>query len=140
MAQAERRLLAREARAAGCRQLARQLLQLLGLTAPGQRAFQLVGAVEVVLDDRLVAARHEHEVLDARRECLVHDVLDHGAVDDGEHFLRHGLGRRQETRTQSRDREYRLSDRFTLAGHSDLRSFWPAYRDQPARGMPWKRR
>ena len=57
MAEAERRLLAREARLAGARQVAHQLVQLLALAALGQRALQLELAVEVILDRRPCCGR-----------------------------------------------------------------------------------
>ena len=65
---------------------------------------------------RLVAAGHEDEVLDARRPRLIDDVLDHGAVDDGQHLLRHGLGGRQEAGAETGDGE----DGFADALHREI--------------------
>ena len=52
--------------------------------------------VEVVFDRLLAGAGDEEDVLDAGVRGLAHDVLDRGAVDDGEHFLGHGLRDGQE--------------------------------------------
>ena len=52
--------------------------------------------VEMVLDDRLVAAGDEDEMLDARLARLIDHVLDQRPIDDRQHLLRHGLGGRQE--------------------------------------------
>jgi len=64
MAQAERRLLAREARGAGRRQVLQQRFQLLRLAALRKRAFELRGVVEMLFDRRLVAPGYEHKMLD----------------------------------------------------------------------------
>jgi len=48
--------------------------------------------VEMVLDDRLVAAGDEDEMLDARLARLIDHVLDQPPIDDRQHLLRHGLG------------------------------------------------
>ncbi len=65
MAEAERLLLAGEAGAAGLRQVAVEAGQLGRLAALGQRLLELELAVEMVLDDALVAAGDEDEMLDA---------------------------------------------------------------------------
>jgi hypothetical protein len=70
----------------------------------------------MVLDHRLVPAGDEDEMLDAGLARFVHDVLDQRPVHHGEHFLRHGLGRRQEAGSQACDREYGFAD----AGHAGL--------------------
>ena len=74
--------------------------------------------VEVVFDDALVAAGDEDEMLDAGFTRLVHGVLDQRPVDDREHFLGHGFGCRQETRTESGNGEHGSSDAL---GQSELR-------------------
>ena len=66
------------------------------LAALGERALQLELAVEMVLDDALVAAGDEDEMLDAGGLGLVDHMLDHRAVDDGQHLLGHRLGGGQE--------------------------------------------
>ena len=75
VAEAERRLLAGEARLTGARELPRQLLQLLLLAALGKRGVELVGDVEMVLDHALVAPGDEDEVLDPGLARLVDDML-----------------------------------------------------------------
>jgi hypothetical protein len=55
-------------------------------------------------------------MLDAGLARFVHDVLDQRPVHHGEHFLRHGLGRRQEAGSQACDWEYGFAD----AGHARL--------------------
>ena len=121
MTKPQRRLLAREARLARVRQITQQQIELVLLAALFQRPLELELAVEVILDDSLVAAGHEDEVLDAGRARLVHDVLNHGAVDDGQHLLRHGLGGREETRAQPCNGEHGLADGFSGACHAHLR-------------------
>ncbi len=81
------------------------------LLALEQRHFELELAVEMVLDDALVAAGDEDEMLDAGLAGLVDDVLDERPVDDRQHFLRHGLGGGQKPRAEPGDRE----NRFTYA-------------------------
>ena len=43
---------------------------------------------------------------------LVDHVLDQRPVDHGQHFLRHGLGGRQEAGAEAGDREDGFADRF----------------------------
>ena len=75
-----------------------------------QRHFQLELAVEMIFDDALVAAGDEDEMLDAGLARLVDDVLDERPVDDRQHFLRHGLGRRQEPGAEAGDGEDGFAD------------------------------
>ena len=103
MAEAERQLLAGEAGGAGSRQVARQRLEIGMPLALGERMLELELAVEMVLDDALVAAGDEDEMLDAGLARLVDHVLDQRPVDHRQHLLRHGLGRRQEPGAQSGD-------------------------------------
>ena len=70
----------------------------------------------MILDHRLVAAGDEDEMLDAGLARFVHHVLDQRAVDHRQHFLRHGLGRRQEAGAEAGDREYGFAD----AGHAGI--------------------
>ena len=81
-----------------------------------KREFELELAVEMVLDDALVAAGDEDEMLDAGLARLVHHVLDQRPVDDRQHFLRHGLGGRQEAGAEAGDGE----DGFADAGHAEF--------------------
>ena len=64
----------------------------------------------MVLDHALVAARDEDEMLDPGLPRLVHDVLDERPIDDGQHFLRHGLGGGQEPGAEAGNRENGFAD------------------------------
>ncbi len=59
----------------------------------------------MVLDDALVAARDEDEMLDAGLTGLVDHMLDQRTVDHRQHLLRHGFGGGQKTRTEAGDRQ-----------------------------------
>jgi hypothetical protein len=87
MAESERLLLAGEAGLSGKRLQALQPGELVVLAALRQRVVQLELDVEMVLDDGLVAAGDEDEVLDTRLARLVDHVLDDRPVDDGQHLL-----------------------------------------------------
>ena len=110
MAEAERRLLAGEARLPGGRQVALERLQLGALLTLAQRLLQLELAVEMVLDDALVAPGDEDEMLDAGLARFVDHVLDQRAVDDRQHFLGHGLGGGQEPRAETGDGKDSFAD------------------------------
>ena len=71
----------------------------------------------MVLDDRLVAAGDEDEMLDAGGPRLIDHVLDHRAVDDGQHLLRHRLGGGQEAGTEARHGKDGLADTFLGRRH-----------------------
>ena len=111
VAEAERRLLAGEARLPGAEQVLRQRVEFGLAVFAVQRRFEFVLAVEMILDDALVAAGDEHEMLDAGLARFVDHVLDQRAVDDGEHFLRHRLGGGQETGAKAGDGQYGFADR-----------------------------
>ena len=110
MAEPERRLLAREAHGAGCRLVALEQLHLGRLAALAQRRVELELAVEMILDHALVAAGDEDEVLDAGLARLVDHVLDQRPVDDGQHLLRHRLGRGKDAGAEAGDREHSFAD------------------------------
>ena len=110
MAQAERLLLAGEARLPGLRLILGQKLELLGLAAAFERAVELVGDVEMVLDHRLVAAGDEDEVLDPGGARLIDHVLHDGAVDDAQHLLGDSLGCRQEPGAETGDGQNCFAD------------------------------
>ena len=112
VAKPERLLLPREARGAGLRQLLPQEIERLVLLPFEQRHLQLELAVEVVLDDALVAAGDEDEVLDAGLPRLVDDMLDQRPVDHRQHLLRHRLGRRQEAGAEPGDGKDGFADEF----------------------------
>ena len=71
-------------------------IQRLVLALCGEGGFQLEGVVEMIFDGGLVAACYENEFLDAGLGGFLHSVLDQRFIDDGQHFLGHGLGGRQE--------------------------------------------
>ena len=123
MAQAKRRLLAREAGLPGQGEILAEFIERLGLAARLERVLEFVHAVEVVFDDALVAAGYENEVFDAGGARLVDDVLNDGAVDDCQHFLRHRLGRREEACSQTSDGENRLTDRLLRFRHDQTTPF-----------------
>ena len=110
MTEAKRHLLARETGLPGCRLHALQAGKLVVLAALRQRIIELEMDVEMIFDDRLVAAGDEDEMLDAGLARLIDHILDHRLVDDRQHLLGDGLGRGQETGAQTGDREYRLAD------------------------------
>ena len=122
VAEAEGRLLAGEAGLPRLRQVAPERLQLRRLAALVQRVLQLELAVEVVLDDALVAAGDEDEMLDARRPRLVDHVLDHRAVDDRQHLLGHGLGGGQEAGAEPGDGKTALRMRFCACVSGSVRA------------------
>src|SRR5690606_23994754 len=76
-----------------------------------QGGLELPGAVEVVLDRVLVAPGDQEYVVQPGPGGLFHDVLDGRLVDDRQHLFRRGLGRREESRAQPRDRDHGLGHR-----------------------------
>ena len=88
----------------------RQRLELRRLAARGKRLLELELPVEMVLDDALVAAGDEDEMLDAGRARLVDDVLDQRPVDHRQHLLRHRLGGGKEARAEPGDGKHGLAD------------------------------
>ena len=112
VAEAERRLLAGEARGAGTGKVVRQELEVGELAALLQGQLELELAIEMVLDDALVAAGDEDEMLDAGLARLVDHVLDQRPVDDRQHLLGHRLGGGQEPGAEAGDREDGFADRF----------------------------
>ena len=112
VAQTERRLLAGEAGVAGAGRIGEQGLQFLGFAATLQRILKLVGVVEMILDYRLVPARHEHEMLDARLAGFLDAMLEHGSIDNREHLLGNDLGGGKHARAEARHGENCLADTF----------------------------
>ena len=111
MTEAERGLLAREARRPDFRQLAIEQLEI-GVLAPlVERELELELPVEMVLDNSFIAAGDEDEMLDSGFARLVHHVLDDRPVDHREHLLRHRLGGGQEPGAEAGNREHSLADR-----------------------------
>ena len=66
----------------------------------------------MVFDHALVAAGDEDEMLDPGLFRFLDDMLENGAVDDRQHFLRHRLGGGQETGAETGDRKDSLADAF----------------------------
>ena len=111
MAEPMRRLLAGEADGAGRQLQCAQRGKLLHACPTRVSVSTQFGLdVEIVLDDMLVAAGHEDDVLDARLQRLVDGILHDGTIDDGQHFLRHRLGGGQETRAETGNRYHCFSD------------------------------
>jgi hypothetical protein len=84
-------LLPREARRSRPRQVAGQRLEVGAPLALRERVFELELAVEMVLDDGLVAAGDEDEMFDTGLARFVDHMLDQRLVDHRQHLLRHGL-------------------------------------------------
>ena len=74
-----------------------------------QLRLELVGLVEIVSDGVLVAVGDENERVRASFDGLVDRVLDQRAIEDRKHLLGNHLGRREESRAQSGDRENHLA-------------------------------
>ena len=67
----------------------------------------------MVFDRRFALAGHEDDVFDAGGASFLDGVLDQRLVDQGQHLLGDGLGRRQEPGAQSGNRENRFTHCFT---------------------------
>ena len=93
-------------------QIGDQRVVFLDLAARLEGRLELEGEVEMVLDDPLVAACDEDEMLDPGVLGLVDDVLENRAVDDRHHLLGHRLGGRQEPGPQSSHGKHRLANAF----------------------------
>ena len=117
MAEAERRLLAGEAGRAGSWKIGHQRRIFSLFAPPGERIFEFIGRVEVILDHRLVAAGHENEMLNPRFARLIDHMLKNRPVDDGQHLLWDRFGRRQKARAKSGDGQHGFADGFV---HGDL--------------------
>ena len=76
-----------------------------GLALGLQAVDQLAGDIKIILQRALAAGRHENQPLDAGGQRFVHRILQQWLVDDGEHFLGHGLGGRQEARALAAHRK-----------------------------------
>src|SRR5258708_6505943 len=139
MSESKRLLLAGETGLAGARQVARQEFEIRAAIALRQGQFEFELAVEVVLDDALVAAGGEDEMLDASLTGLVDHMLDQRTVDHRQHFLRHGFGGGQKTRTEAGDRQDGFANglhegwRREYGGSSEFRwsLSWPNMRRLP---------
>ena len=110
VAEAERLALAHEVEL-GERGEAGQLLEQLPLAGAGERLLELRRPVEMVLDRALPAARDDEDVGDPGSDGLFDDVLDGRLVDQGQHLLGRGLGRRQEPGPEPGRGDHGLADR-----------------------------
>src|SRR5262249_46058615 len=77
-----------------------------------QRHFELELAVEMVLDDRFVAAGDKNEMLDTGLAGLVNDMMDQRPIDHRQHPLGHCLGPGQEPGAKPGYRKNRFADGF----------------------------
>jgi hypothetical protein len=98
MPKAERLLLPCKARRSGERQMNFEIEKLLLLVSLPQNLFQLELAIEMILDNALVPAGNENEVLDTPAPGLIRDVLDEWPVDNRKHLLGHRLCGGQKSR------------------------------------------
>ena len=108
VAEAKRLLLAHRDQVAWRNLVGMQHFQLGIPAALAQGRLQFEGDVEILDERRFAAAGDQAELLDARRPRLFHGVLDQRLVHDGQHFLGHRLGGRQEPRSQPGDGQNRL--------------------------------
>ena len=87
--------------------------------APGfEKRLEFDRDVKVVLDGVFAAARHENDVRNPRGNRFLDAVLDDRLVDQRQHFLRLGLGGRQEAGAESGDGQDGLAKRFGHDGNS----------------------
>ena len=98
-----------------------ELLERRRLAALASVASSSYLDVEMVLDDALVAAGDEDEMLDAGFARLVDRVLDQRPVDDRQHLLGHRLGGGQEAGAEAGDGKDGLADAGVMAIASPVR-------------------
>ena len=87
----------------------RNQLEHFVLAALLEDLFEFEAVIEMIGHDRLAAPHDKDELLDAGRLRLLDRVLDQRLVDDGQHLLGHGLGRRQEAGPQPGNRKNGLT-------------------------------
>ena len=85
-------------------------LEQLGFTLCLQFGFQLIRLVEMIFNRALAATSDKDHFRDSGRNSFFHCVLDQRLVHDRHHFLRTGLGGRQETGAHPGDREHGFGD------------------------------
>ena len=71
--------------------------QQILLVAGFEQVLQLEADVEVIFDGGLAAAGDDDDVLDAGMNGFLDAVLDQRLVDERQHLLGHGLGRRKKS-------------------------------------------
>src|SRR5215212_4852874 len=86
------------------------LAELLDLALLLEDVLELGVQIEVVLDRPLVRRGDDDDLLDAGGNRFLDAVLDDRLVDQWQHFLGLGLGRREEARAPAGSRENSLSD------------------------------
>ncbi len=114
MTQPQRLLLAREAHRARLRQAFQQAVQLSRLFAFRKKALNLIGVIEMILEDVLAAARHEDELLDSGLARFLDGLSNDGLVHHRQHLFGDGLGGGQKARAHACDRENSFADRLGL--------------------------
>ena len=81
-----------------------------------EQVLELVRDVEVILDRALLARGHDDDLLDAGGDGLLDRVLDHRLVDEREHLLRLGLGRREKSGSPTGGGKDGFSDSHRTSG------------------------
>src|SRR5699024_7994751 len=84
--------------------------ELLIVALLRQCGLESVDPVEMVFERSLVAAGDHEDVAEVGIDGLFDDVLDRRLVDDGEHLLGGGLGRGEETGSQTGDGDHGLAN------------------------------
>ena len=108
MPKSQRFLLTCVGKLSGLRDRRLNNLQSLFLTTVSEHGLQLERVIEMILYRGLSPASDEDELLDPGGTGFLDGVLDERFIDNREHFLRHRLGCRQETRTKPPNRKDRL--------------------------------
>ena len=88
------------------------------LTLLGELTLQNGNAIEVILKSALIATGNHQNIVQAGADSFLHHVLNRGAINDGEHFLRGGLRGGQESGAQTGGRNNRLSNRLNFSSHA----------------------
>jgi len=79
-----------------------------GVVLGPEQCLEFLIAIEVILQRSLAAPRHEEQVVQPGLDRFLHHVLDGRLVDHRQHFLRGGLGGREESSPHAGNRH----DRF----------------------------
>ena len=80
--------------------------------------------IEMILDNGLVAARDENEMLDARLARLLDAMLQDGTIHDRQHFLGNDLGGRQHAGAKAGDGKHGFTDTFFHVAPSSLSGYF----------------
>ena len=87
-------------------------MQQLVLPLLAQLQLQVDIGIEMVFNGPLAVARDDEDFFDAALQGFFDDVLDDRFVDNGNHFLRDGLGDRQKARPIACRRDDGLTNSF----------------------------